>query len=652
MKMMYENFIKKLVIIIGAFGISLTANAQSIGIGSTVFTPDASAMLEVQATNRGILIPRVALTSINDAATIPSPATSLLVYNTGTGGLSPAGYYYNAGTPAAPSWTLLITRAHAWLLAGNAGVDSATQFLGTTDARPVIIRTNNTARIRVLTSGQVLVNGTTPASSADLFDVFGNATYLYAINGYATANNGIGVYGQNAVSGAGGGAGVYGISLQTGAGGVVGDGLNNTRGTVGITNNANYAGVHAQQLHADGDAIFAANSAANGAATGSAIWATSGQTGGATIMAGLRSNSYFSGTTISAITDQSITNGRAIIAECSNTTGVSIHGQTSGTQAIAVLGINSSTTANINATGVWGQTSNPRGSGGYFANTAAAGTNDGIGVWAESRQSTGAAVYARNLHSSGTGVMASGNNVATSFLTLGSGGAFTSTNYGVAGFKNGALADNTGGGYFIASTTTNVGVCVACRSGGVNYKILNVGAFGGTASTDVLGLEGKKDRRIMFAPEATEIFLQDYGRGQLVNGKAHIKLDPIFARNIIVNDTFPLHVYIQLEGDCKGVYVANKTNESFDVIELQGGTSNVPFTYFVTGHRRDYIDPETGELISKHQGVRLPLAPEALPLSEFKREPLPNKEPVPSIERQKKADPLIVKPLKNLKHEE
>ena len=36
---------------------------------------------------------------------LPSPATSLLVYNLGTGGLSPAGYYYNSGTSASPAWT-------------------------------------------------------------------------------------------------------------------------------------------------------------------------------------------------------------------------------------------------------------------------------------------------------------------------------------------------------------------------------------------------------------------------------------------------------------------------------------------------------------------------------------------------------------------
>lgn len=82
--------------------------SQNIGINATGMIPDPSAGLDVDFTNKGLLIPRVGLTSSTDAATIPSPATSLLVYNTGTGGLSPAGYYYNAGTPGSPNWVQLL----------------------------------------------------------------------------------------------------------------------------------------------------------------------------------------------------------------------------------------------------------------------------------------------------------------------------------------------------------------------------------------------------------------------------------------------------------------------------------------------------------------------------------------------------------------
>lgn len=54
-------------------------NAQNVGINTTGAAPNASAMLDLDATDRGLLIPRVALTATNTAGPITSPATSLLV---------------------------------------------------------------------------------------------------------------------------------------------------------------------------------------------------------------------------------------------------------------------------------------------------------------------------------------------------------------------------------------------------------------------------------------------------------------------------------------------------------------------------------------------------------------------------------------------
>lgn len=66
------------------------------GIGTT--TPNASAKLEVYATNKGFLPPRIALTATTDATTIASPVAGLLIYNTATAGAAPSnvvpGYYY------------------------------------------------------------------------------------------------------------------------------------------------------------------------------------------------------------------------------------------------------------------------------------------------------------------------------------------------------------------------------------------------------------------------------------------------------------------------------------------------------------------------------------------------------------------------------
>lgn len=79
----------------------------NIGIGT--YSPDASAQLDITATNKGFLFPRVALTATNVASPIASPANSLTVFNTATAGVGTTavspGIYYWDGT----KWVRLIS---------------------------------------------------------------------------------------------------------------------------------------------------------------------------------------------------------------------------------------------------------------------------------------------------------------------------------------------------------------------------------------------------------------------------------------------------------------------------------------------------------------------------------------------------------------
>ena len=127
---------------------SFNVIAQSVSINTDGSAAAASAMLDIKSNNKGLLIPRIALTGTDDNATIASPATSLLIYNTataGSGGSSVTpGYYYWTGS----AWTRLVTGSSsssgAWLLAGNSGTNPATDFLGTTDDTNLRFRINNT----------------------------------------------------------------------------------------------------------------------------------------------------------------------------------------------------------------------------------------------------------------------------------------------------------------------------------------------------------------------------------------------------------------------------------------------------------------------------------------------------------------------------
>jgi hypothetical protein len=93
---MRKVYLAILVILCSAFQVG-----AQVGIGTP--TPHAAAMLDITSTNRGLLIPRVALSSNIDVATIPTPPISLMVYNTATAGsginaVAPGFYYWDGAT--------------------------------------------------------------------------------------------------------------------------------------------------------------------------------------------------------------------------------------------------------------------------------------------------------------------------------------------------------------------------------------------------------------------------------------------------------------------------------------------------------------------------------------------------------------------------
>lgn len=89
------------------FATSLSFAQNGIAINYDGAAPAASAMLEVKATNRGVLIPRMTQAQRN---AISSPATSLLIYQTDN---TPGFYYYNGS-----AWTA-IGGDNDWVINGN-----------------------------------------------------------------------------------------------------------------------------------------------------------------------------------------------------------------------------------------------------------------------------------------------------------------------------------------------------------------------------------------------------------------------------------------------------------------------------------------------------------------------------------------------------
>ncbi|NTW31598.1 MAG: hypothetical protein HGB12_03070, partial [Bacteroidetes bacterium] len=110
---------------------------------------------------------RVALESTTSASPITNPVNSLLVYDSVTAGDVTPGFYYWDGTTS--KWIRFSTGSGSgWSTSGNAGTDTTANFIGTTDARSWVMKTDNTERMKISKFGNVGIGTTNPASSAIL----------------------------------------------------------------------------------------------------------------------------------------------------------------------------------------------------------------------------------------------------------------------------------------------------------------------------------------------------------------------------------------------------------------------------------------------------------------------------------------------------
>lgn len=335
--------------------------------------------------------------------------------------------------------------------------------------------------------------------------------------------------------------------------------------------------------------------------------------------------SYSATNTVDALVGYSaVDGGTGVYARSQGAGGVGLYASNNATGGWGAYGYNSNTTSGV---GTVGQSAGSTGTGvvglanGTFYSTltgfaqGVAGTGS-IGVYGMSTGTVGAQRYGGYFTYDMDNNLSTNDTNSPRALLAGRDDNYVGTNIYFGGYFEGgqdgvANTPNTGG-------TTNSGgntgdyAYVGARWGTTNYKILGTGVV----STIIKGLEEDKEH-VMFAPEAPEILFQDYGIGKLKNGVAEIEIDPILAKNIVVNEKHPLKVFIQLEGDCNGVFVTNKTAKGFTVKELQNGTSNVNFSYQIVATRIDRTD-SNGNVLSKNADVRLPIAPRQLPKIEQK----------------------------------
>lgn len=178
-------------------------------------------------------------------------------------------------------------------------------------------------------------------------------------------------------------------------------------------------------------------------------------------------------------------------------------------------------------------------------------------------------VVTRNTNNGGIAIGAAGQNQTWNGIAGGSAGAFVGNNLSISTFfTSGGVAEA-----IYAQDAFGANWRVGHWTGGAYRKIL------GTGTVSTIVKDTNDNYVVMNCPETPENLFFDYGIGKLENGKVYIKIDPNLSKNILVDEEHPLKIFIQLEGECNGVYVTNKSADGFEVIELNSGNSNVEFSY-------------------------------------------------------------------------
>ncbi len=312
-----------------------------------------------------------------------------------------------------------------------------------------------------------------------------------------------------------------------------------------------------------------------------------------------------SGTGLTVVSDS--TNGQAIRGETTATTGetYSVYGRNSSPEGQAVFGY--ATAATGLAIGVLGYTNSTAGYG--VAGDARATTGTVYGVYGVSRSPNGIGVYGGNTATTGTnygGYFES--NSPTGRGLVGLANATTGDNWGVRGESNSSIGNGVAG-YANATTGENYGVygrsysslsrgvygrCSTAGCSGVygrgsatngDYGVYSYGNIGKTGTMMTLVQTRLNGWVGLHGMESAEALFEDVGSAQLVNGRASVALDPIFAQT--VNLKQPYQVFLTPMGDC-GLYVAEKTETAFTVQALGGKPCNIAFDYRIVAKRLGY----------------------------------------------------------------
>jgi hypothetical protein len=248
------------------------------------------------------------------------------------------------------------------------------------------------------------------------------------------------------------------------------------------------------------------------------------------------------------------------------------------------------------AWGVWGITSSSDSDAYGVIGETEATSGYPVGVYGLTHAPTGVGVFGQHESESTTGQII-GSQGSLGFGVWGDGGPL---NYGgqfvtagVVGTADegtaGVFFNNSSSGYpaaYIVALNSSSDPLIASGPGGDCYVDTQGSLNCSGTKNAVVPIDGGARIVAMSAIESPVNWFEDAGSARLINGAAVVSLDRDFIQT--VNTEMDYKVFPVPNGDCKGLYVTNKTASSFEVRELGGGTSNVAFDYRIMAVRRNY----------------------------------------------------------------
>jgi hypothetical protein len=218
-------------------------------------------------------------------------------------------------------------------------------------------------------------------------------------------------------------------------------------------------------------------------------------------------------------------------------------------------------------------------------------TTTTLGLWASSASPSGIGTYSEAVSASVEGAEAG------SFATGIWGDTSQTAGNGVlatADDGNSIFAINNSDGFatgFFGNAETTVSDDPVLQTQGLGFGgICTIDVSGNLscsgAITATVAVAGNSRKVALNGISSPENWFEDIGSGQLANGQAVVNIEPVFGET--VNTSVDYHVFLTPNGDCKGLYVTQKSAASFIVHELGGGTSSIGFDYRVVAKRRGF----------------------------------------------------------------